>query len=101
MWGMIPSYFLDPFVGNFLVKKVEGYSYSFIGDLHDKSIRRNVEGYEFDDESFQRSADSMTQDKHENTESFQGSVTSFQVTVTRSRERKIEEETQRNKFGRV
>ncbi|KAI5648411.1 hypothetical protein M9H77_34416 [Catharanthus roseus] len=24
MWSMIPSYFLDPFVGNFLVKKVEG-----------------------------------------------------------------------------
>ncbi|KAI5661923.1 hypothetical protein M9H77_21246 [Catharanthus roseus] len=23
MWGMIPGYFLDPFVGNFLVKKVE------------------------------------------------------------------------------
>ncbi|KAI5654537.1 hypothetical protein M9H77_31724 [Catharanthus roseus] len=39
--GMIP-YFLDLFVGNFLVKKVEGYLCSLIGDLFNKSIWRNV-----------------------------------------------------------
>ncbi|KAI5681507.1 hypothetical protein M9H77_02735 [Catharanthus roseus] len=38
-WGMIPN-FLDSFVGNFLVKKVEGYLCSLIEDLLDKSIRR-------------------------------------------------------------
>ncbi|KAI5671533.1 hypothetical protein M9H77_11897 [Catharanthus roseus] len=43
MWGMLPSYFLDPFVGNFLVKKVEGYLCSLIGHFLDKSIRRDVE----------------------------------------------------------
>ncbi|KAI5672663.1 hypothetical protein M9H77_13027 [Catharanthus roseus] len=43
MWGMIPNYFLDPFVGKFLVKKVEGYLCSLIGDILNKSIRRNVE----------------------------------------------------------
>ncbi|KAI5682065.1 hypothetical protein M9H77_03293 [Catharanthus roseus] len=43
MWGLIPSYFLDPFVENFLVKKVEGYLCSLIGDLLNKSIRRDIE----------------------------------------------------------
>ncbi|KAI5652955.1 hypothetical protein M9H77_30142 [Catharanthus roseus] len=43
IWGMIPSYFLDPFVGNFYVKKVEGYLCSLIRDLLNKSIRRNIE----------------------------------------------------------
>ncbi|KAI5677950.1 hypothetical protein M9H77_08900 [Catharanthus roseus] len=43
MWGMIPSNFLDSSVGKFLVKKVEGYLCSLIGDLLDKSIRRNIE----------------------------------------------------------
>ncbi|KAI5663240.1 hypothetical protein M9H77_22563 [Catharanthus roseus] len=50
---------------------------------------------------FKGEADGMTQDKHENMGSFKGSVTSFQGPVIRSRARKIEEETQRNKFGRV
>ncbi|KAI5652383.1 hypothetical protein M9H77_29570 [Catharanthus roseus] len=44
MWGMIPD-FLDSFVGKFIVKKVEGYFYSLIEDLLDKSIRRIVETY--------------------------------------------------------
>ncbi|KAI5667897.1 hypothetical protein M9H77_17750 [Catharanthus roseus] len=43
MWGMIPSNFLDLYVGKFIVKKVKGYLCSLIGDLLDKSIRRNVE----------------------------------------------------------
>ncbi|KAI5672499.1 hypothetical protein M9H77_12863 [Catharanthus roseus] len=43
---------------------------------------------------FKEGANGMTQDKHENIES-------FQRRVTRSRERKIEEETQSNKFRRV
>ncbi|KAI5675997.1 hypothetical protein M9H77_06947 [Catharanthus roseus] len=44
VWGMIPN-FLDSFVGKFLVKKVQGYLYSLIEDLLDKSIRRIVETY--------------------------------------------------------
>ncbi|KAI5667910.1 hypothetical protein M9H77_17763 [Catharanthus roseus] len=47
MWGMIRSYFLDQFVGNFLVKKGEGYLCSLIGDLLNKSIRRNIERYSY------------------------------------------------------
>ncbi|KAI5667127.1 hypothetical protein M9H77_16980 [Catharanthus roseus] len=43
MKGMIPSDFLVLFVRNFLFKKVEGYLCSLIGDLLNKSIRRNVE----------------------------------------------------------
>ncbi|KAI5682141.1 hypothetical protein M9H77_03369 [Catharanthus roseus] len=71
MWGMIPSYFLDSFAGNFLVKKFEG------------------------------GVDGMTWGKHGNIESFQGSITSFQGVIIWSRARKIEEETHRDKFGRV
>ncbi|KAI5673951.1 hypothetical protein M9H77_14315 [Catharanthus roseus] len=40
---MIPSNFLDLFVGKFLVKKVEGYLCSLIEDLIDKSIRRIIQ----------------------------------------------------------
>ncbi|KAI5676261.1 hypothetical protein M9H77_07211 [Catharanthus roseus] len=48
----------------------------------------------FEDESLQGGADGMTQKRHENMESFQGLVTSC-------RARKIEEEMQRIKLGRV
>ncbi|KAI5664126.1 hypothetical protein M9H77_23449 [Catharanthus roseus] len=68
MRGMIPSNLLDSFVGNFLVKKVEGH--------------------EFKDEFFQRSGEWYGRDRHENKESFQG-------LVTRLGTRKIDLETQR------
>ncbi|KAI5681756.1 hypothetical protein M9H77_02984 [Catharanthus roseus] len=42
IWGMIPSNFLDLFVENLLVKKVEGYLCSLIEDFLDRSIRRIV-----------------------------------------------------------
>ncbi|KAI5667740.1 hypothetical protein M9H77_17593 [Catharanthus roseus] len=38
MCGMIPSYFFDPFVGNFLVKKVQGYLCSLTEDLLDRGL---------------------------------------------------------------
>ncbi|KAI5667734.1 hypothetical protein M9H77_17587 [Catharanthus roseus] len=122
MWGMIPSYFLDPFVGNFLVKKVEGnvlhtlsllknnyYVFyesliAFIGDPYDKFQGEFVEKYAFLSlplgpyvlgfvEYFLVGkplllANGMTQDKHENVETFQGPV-------TRSIKRKIEEKNKR------
>ncbi|KAI5649943.1 hypothetical protein M9H77_35948 [Catharanthus roseus] len=183
MWGMIPSNIFDPFVGNFLVKKVQGYLCSLIGDLLNKSIRRNVERCSYVIPSFETfvivlkeispfenyflnvevqleshcdehtlligievlkaflietildlqfyllhfeesmfllicenmkkknstdlrtnhfkgGADGMTRDKHENMESFQGSITSFQGPVARCRARMIEEETRKNKFGK-
>ncbi|KAI5653343.1 hypothetical protein M9H77_30530 [Catharanthus roseus] len=43
MWGTIPSYILEPFVRNFLVKKIEGYLCSLIRDFLNKSIKRNFE----------------------------------------------------------
>ncbi|KAI5652920.1 hypothetical protein M9H77_30107 [Catharanthus roseus] len=52
MWGMIPN-FLDYYVGKFLVKNVEGYLYSLIEDLLDKSIRRIVETYSYIKSSFE------------------------------------------------
>ncbi|KAI5681714.1 hypothetical protein M9H77_02942 [Catharanthus roseus] len=91
MWGMIPSYFLDLFVGNFLLKKVEGYLCSLIGDLLNKFIRRN---YDSRTNPFKGGADGMTRDRHENIESFQGFV-------TRSRARKIGLEMQINKLRKV
>ncbi|KAI5666535.1 hypothetical protein M9H77_16388 [Catharanthus roseus] len=47
MRGIIPSNFLDLFVGKFLVKKVEGYLCFLSEDLIDKSIRRIVETYSY------------------------------------------------------
>ncbi|KAI5664179.1 hypothetical protein M9H77_23502 [Catharanthus roseus] len=52
VWGMIPN-FLDSFLGNFLVKKVEGYLCSLIEDLLDKYIRRIVETYSYMISSFE------------------------------------------------
>ncbi|KAI5663883.1 hypothetical protein M9H77_23206 [Catharanthus roseus] len=52
MWGMIPI-FLDSFVGKFLVKKVEEYLCSLIGDLFDKSMKRIVEAYSYMISSFE------------------------------------------------
>ncbi|KAI5666428.1 hypothetical protein M9H77_16281 [Catharanthus roseus] len=51
------------------------------------------EGTDWRTDTFKGGANGMTWYKHENMESFQGSVTSFQESITRSRVRKIEEET--------